>query len=103
MRMIVQQLVEWRLAGENEVLGEKLPQRHFVHHKSHMTRPGLEPRAAAVGSHNYFLRSGLVTVTILECLHKIGRKGNEYALFNKVEMNLRTVKLIFCNYVFDGI
>jgi hypothetical protein len=50
MRMIVEQLVEWRLAGEPEVLGENLLQRHFVLHKSHMTRPGLEPRAAAVGS-----------------------------------------------------
>jgi hypothetical protein len=33
MRVIVEKLVEWRLAGENEVLGENLPQRHFVHHK----------------------------------------------------------------------
>jgi hypothetical protein len=39
MRVIVEQLVEWRLAGETEVLGENL--RHFVHHKSHMTKPGL--------------------------------------------------------------
>jgi hypothetical protein len=45
----LEQLVGW-LAGETEVLGENLPQRHFVHHKSQMTRPGLEPRTAAVGS-----------------------------------------------------
>jgi hypothetical protein len=42
MMVIVEKLVEWRLAGETEVLGENLPQRHFVHHKSHMTRLGFE-------------------------------------------------------------
>jgi hypothetical protein len=38
--MMMENLVEWRLAGETEVLGENLPQRHFVHHKSYLTRPG---------------------------------------------------------------
>jgi hypothetical protein len=40
--------VEWRLAGETKVLGENLPQRHYVHHKSHKTWN--RTRAAAVGS-----------------------------------------------------
>jgi hypothetical protein len=43
MRVTVEQLVEWRLAGETEVLGENLPQRHFVHHKSHLPDLGLNP------------------------------------------------------------
>jgi hypothetical protein len=43
MMMIVEQSMEWELAGETEVLGDKLAQYHFFHHKSHMTLPGLEP------------------------------------------------------------
>jgi hypothetical protein len=45
-RMIVrmENSMEW-MAGETEVLGEYLPRRHFVHHKSHLTRPGIEPRS----------------------------------------------------------
>jgi hypothetical protein len=33
--MMMDNLVEWRLAGETKVRGENLPQLHFVHHKSH--------------------------------------------------------------------
>jgi hypothetical protein len=36
MIMSAGQYVEW-LAGETDVLGENLHQRHFVHHKSNMT------------------------------------------------------------------
>jgi hypothetical protein len=42
MMMSAEQSVEW-LVKETEVLVEKLPQYHFVHHKSHMTLPCLEP------------------------------------------------------------
>jgi hypothetical protein len=41
--MIVEKQMKCRLTGETEVLGENLSQRHFVHHKSHITRLGFEP------------------------------------------------------------
>jgi hypothetical protein len=31
------------LAGETEALGEKMPRRHFVHHKSHLPDLGANP------------------------------------------------------------
>jgi hypothetical protein len=35
--------VEWELEGETEVFREHLHPFHFVHHKSHMIWPGIEP------------------------------------------------------------
>jgi hypothetical protein len=42
MMKSVEQSVEWELARETEVLGDNLPQRHFVYHKTQMTWPGIE-------------------------------------------------------------
>jgi hypothetical protein len=41
--VMMENLVEWRLAGETEVLGENLPQCRFAHHKSQFSDPGSNP------------------------------------------------------------
>jgi hypothetical protein len=42
-----------KIGRGTEVLGGNLPQRHFVHHKSHMTRPGFEPGPPRLGLFMY--------------------------------------------------
>jgi hypothetical protein len=37
------EIVEWWLSGETEVLGENLPQCHFVYHKPHILCPEANP------------------------------------------------------------
>jgi hypothetical protein len=43
MKMIVESMMECRLAGETEVLGENLPQRHFCPSQNLTCPPGFEP------------------------------------------------------------
>jgi hypothetical protein len=44
VKMIVEKQMVCRLAGETEILGENLLQRHLSITKSHMTRPQFESR-----------------------------------------------------------
>jgi hypothetical protein len=41
--VMMENLVEWRLAGDTEVFGENPPQRHFAHHKSTWPDLGSNP------------------------------------------------------------
>jgi hypothetical protein len=65
--MRLENLVEWWLAGETEVLVENLPQCHFVHHTPHMTwaganpvRRGETPAIQSIAPHIIALRSVLI-------------------------------------------
>jgi hypothetical protein len=43
MKMIMESMMESRLAGETEVLGKNLPQRHFCPSQNPTCPPGFEP------------------------------------------------------------
>jgi hypothetical protein len=43
MKMIMESMMECRLEGEAEVLGENLPQRHFCPSQNPTCPPGFEP------------------------------------------------------------
>jgi hypothetical protein len=68
-----------KIGRGTEVLGENLPQRQFVHHKSHMTRSGIEPGLPRWDASDYplellrglklqitFLRSKLLVVHTID-------------------------------------
>jgi hypothetical protein len=66
--MSVEQSMEWS-TGETELIGENLPQYHFVRHKSHMTRYGLKAMLPWWGASDYPLELiKIVTTILLFCL-----------------------------------
>jgi hypothetical protein len=61
----MENLVEWRLVGETDVLGENLPQRLFVHHESHLPDPGSNPSRRGVKPATNRLSYGAASVHYL--------------------------------------
>jgi hypothetical protein len=70
---MMEQLVEWRLAEETELLGENLPQSHIVHHKSHLPDAGSNPgRRGGKPATNHLSYGAAIYVFTCDTSHLIG-------------------------------
>jgi hypothetical protein len=64
MMVIVQQLMECRLAGETEVFGGNLPHCYFVHHKANIPDLGSNPGGRGVKPATNRLSYGTANVQV---------------------------------------